>query len=375
MVSVEKNWGGVEGMHLYTFESKSGLLKAKVTNMGVSIVSLEARRKDGTYQHTSLGYDSAQEWQKGSSYFGCTVGRFGNRIKQGKFTLDGKEITLTHCNNGANHLHGGVKGFDKLLWESEVVDNAETGVRGVKCTLVSPDGDNGYPGELKVESWLLIDANDELLFSWEASVTKAKTVLNLTNHTYWNLGKRAADGAVPTIEDHTLQLNADRYVDVNDESIPSGKLPPVDGTCFDFRKPTRIGDRVDDPLAAPQLGYDHAFVFPDCSADDAKPKDGFDYSKGGWSSFLKQQGELSSNDTGLGFKLFTTQPSVQGYCGNFLNPESEKGYGQVPIVKRGGLCLECQHLPDSPNRPEFPTTTLAPGEKYHHVTVHKFYAK
>eukprot|EP00754_Rhynchopus_humris_P051711 Rhum_TRINITY_DN9702_c0_g1::Rhum_TRINITY_DN9702_c0_g1_i1::g.34801::m.34801/K01785/galM, GALM; aldose 1-epimerase len=371
MVEVTENWGGVEGASLYTFESGSGKLQAKVTNYGAALVSLRLRDAAGTRHETTLGYDTLQEWQAGGNYFGCTVGRYGNRIAAGKFTLNGTEHTLAHTNNGANHLHGGEGGYDKRLWDATVVDEKDTGVRGVRLTLVSPDGDNGYPGELHIVAWILVDSNDELLLKWQAALKEGSathTICNLTNHTYWNLGSWLSH-APRNVLDHKLTCAADSYVEVDAEAIPTGRLPSVKGTVFDFTRGRVLGEGVDDALVAPVKGYDHTLCFP----DDVGPPQQPEALAGGWSKVLPCMATLECEATGLGFWLYTSEPGVQLYTGNYLDGEKEKGFGGTQIAHRGGVCLECQHFPDSPNRPNFPSTSLAPGEVYNHTTVHKFF--
>eukprot|EP01059_Diplonema_ambulator_P017668 TRINITY_DN2969_c0_g1_i1.p1 TRINITY_DN2969_c0_g1~~TRINITY_DN2969_c0_g1_i1.p1 ORF type:complete len:387 (+),score=73.26 TRINITY_DN2969_c0_g1_i1:420-1580(+) len=363
MVSVVKGWGA-GGAGLYCFESGNGFLRAKVTNYGATLVSLQVKGRDGKYMETTLGYDTFDEWKNGGNYFGCTVGRYGNRIKHGKFTIPGQgDYTLDHCNNGENHLHGGEAAFDKRVWDAEVVD--EAGVRGVKMTLKSADGDNGYPGDLFVTSWILLNADNELLLKWTATVDKKKTVCNLTNHAYWNLGGWVETGC--NVLSHELTLKASRYVPVDENSIPTGDLPPVEGTPFDFRVARRIGKSVDDPLMAPQHGYDHTLVFT-----DSPPITHANPIAVSWAATTPHRGTLYAPSTQVGFQLHTTEPGVQLYTGNYLSPD-EKGYKGAKVSHRGAACLECQHFPDSPNQPGFPSTVLAPGEKYEHTTVHKFF--
>eukprot|EP01060_Flectonema_neradi_P005379 TRINITY_DN13579_c2_g1_i1.p1 TRINITY_DN13579_c2_g1~~TRINITY_DN13579_c2_g1_i1.p1 ORF type:complete len:388 (+),score=87.69 TRINITY_DN13579_c2_g1_i1:49-1164(+) len=362
-VQVDEKWGGDSGAKLYTFSSGSGLLKAKVTNYGATLVSLQIKGKGGKYEECTLGYDSFDEWKKGTSYFGCTVGRYGNRIAKGKFTIDGETFDKLPINNESNSLHGGVNSYDKRIWSSEPVESANC--RGVRMTLVSPDGDNGYPGTLKIETYILLDNNDELLFHWLAKTDK-KTVVNLTNHSYWNMS--GWNTSPSNILDHELTLKCSHYVAVDKESIPTGDLMSVKGTPFDFNNGKKIGDEVNDALMAPQKGYDHTVVFTDGGSEShPAPMDGE------WSKSVPRRGKVVSTKTGNGFELFTTEPGVQVYCGNYLE-DGHKGYGQKPILHRGGLCLECQHYPDTPNQPGFPSTDLSPSDTYRHTTVHKFFA-
>eukprot|EP01064_Diplonema_japonicum_P037710 TRINITY_DN8907_c0_g1_i1.p1 TRINITY_DN8907_c0_g1~~TRINITY_DN8907_c0_g1_i1.p1 ORF type:complete len:356 (+),score=79.32 TRINITY_DN8907_c0_g1_i1:273-1340(+) len=344
--------------------SDSGLLRAKVSNYGATLVSLQVKGEGG-YVESTLGYDTLKEWQEGESYFGCTVGRYGNRIKHGKFGIEGQgSYTLDHINNGENALHGGVKSYDKRVWDAEVVEG-ET--KGVKMTLHSKDGDNGYPGALSITTWILLNNNDELLFKWTASVEGSKTVVNLTNHSYWNLGGWANGGG--DVLDHKLELKADRYVAVDEHSIPTGELPTVRDTCFDFSEQKALKEGVEDALIAPQRGYDHTVVFTDGPSSEHPAPDAKS-----WAGTVPKRGTLFAPNTGIGFDLHTTEPGVQLYTGNYLSPE-QVGYGGAKISHRGAVCLETQHFPDSPNRKDFPSTLLAPGERYEHTTVHRFFVK
>eukprot|EP01065_Artemidia_motanka_P025718 TRINITY_DN30694_c0_g1_i1.p1 TRINITY_DN30694_c0_g1~~TRINITY_DN30694_c0_g1_i1.p1 ORF type:complete len:363 (+),score=98.61 TRINITY_DN30694_c0_g1_i1:59-1147(+) len=357
-VSVQQ-WGRL-GAKLYSFASKSGFLRCKVSNYGATLVSLEIRNGEGGYDEATLSFTDFDTFQKHSPFFGCTVGRYGNRIKHGKFELDGAAYKL-ETNNGDNHLHGGSDGFDKRIWEAEVLETESAS--GVQMTLQSKDGDSGYPGELTVRTWLLLGAHDELMFKWVATVDGKATVLNLTNHTYWNLAawQRTGDDALS----HVLQLDADRYVEVSGDAIPTGRLPAVTGTALDFSAPRVLRDGVDDDLVKPQRGYDQCLVF---AGTEAGPQPSAEEPE--WSKRLPKRGELKCPSTGYGFELFTSQPGCQVYTANYL----DEGLAGSKMRNRGAVCLEAQNFPDAPNQPAFPISVLRPGEKYEHTTVHKFFA-
>jgi aldose 1-epimerase len=316
---------------------------------GGIVLSIKTADKDGALDDVTLGYDTAEPYFNNSTYFGALIGRYANRIAKAKFTLDGKTYTLP-ANNGVNSLHGG-KGWDTMLWTAEPFQHAD-GV-GAVLTLTSPDGDQGYPGEVKAKvTYTLTEAN-EFKVSYEATTSKP-TVINLTQHTYFNLaGAKAND-----ILGHQLMINADRYTPVDDTLIPTGELAPVDGTPFDFRKETAIGARINDKNE--QLtrgkGYDHNWVLNRTGAG------------------LEPAAHVTEPLTGRTLDITTTEPGIQFYSGNFLDG-TIKGKGGKVYVQRGGFCLETQHFPDSPNQPKFPSTVLKPGETYRSETIFKFGAK
>ncbi len=330
---------------LYTCTNRNGLV-LKMTNYGGTIVAVETPDRDGKQANINLGFDSVGAYENHTAFFGCTVGRFGNRIAGGKFTLDGKEHTLA-TNNGPNHLHGGVKNFSRVLWQAEPVQTADA--VGVKFTRTSPDKEEGYPGNLDVTVVYTLDNDNRLKIEYTAQ-TDAPTVLNLTNHAYWNLAG-AGSGA---ILDHEITIASEKYVNVNDTLIPTG-LADVAGTPLDFRQPRTIGSQLNDlkRIGDTPIGYDHCFVL---AGSSEKP------------AFAVRVREPKS---GRIMEVSTTQPGVQLYTGNFLDGDSKNG----GHAQHTAFCLETQHFPDSPNQPEFPSTVLRPGEKYHHVTVHKFSAE
>lgn len=327
-------------VHLYTLANAQGL-RVRLTDYGATTVSVEVPDRTGHVADITLGYDTLAGWLTNTSYFGATVGRYGNRIARGQFTLDGQSYNLA-TNNGANHLHGGIRGYDKVLWDAARFGTADS--VGVKFTYLSPDGEEGYPGNLSVTvAYSLSNANE---FKAEFSATTDRpTIVNLVHHSYWNLlGNAAGD-----VLGHELLLLADKYTPVDAGLIPTGELAPVAGTPMDFTKATAIGAR----LARVPGGYDHNFVLRSQSGE------------------LARAAEVYEPTTGRVLEIFTDQPGIQFYSGNFLDG-SVKGKGDVVYQKHYGFCLETQHYPDSPNRPEFPAVILRPGQTYHHVMVHKF---
>jgi len=324
---------------LYTLTNDKGM-RVKLTNYGAITVSVEVPDKNGKVADVTLGYDTLDGWLKSTSYFGATVGRYANRIAKGKFTLDGQTYTLA-TNNGENALHGGIKGFDKVVWNAEPIKAADS--VGVKFTYLSKDGEEGYPGNLNVTVvYTLNNANE---FKAEFSATTDKpTVVNLAHHTYWNLGGPAAGD----ILGHLMMINADKYTPVDAGLIPTGELKDVAGTPMDFTTPKTIGERI----AQVEGGYDHNYVL---RAGDP----------------IHLAAKVVDPKSGRVMEIFTDQPGVQFYSGNFLDG-TVTGKGGVVYKQHYGFCLETQHFPDSPNKPEFPTVVLKPGETYVHIMIHKF---
>jgi aldose 1-epimerase len=296
-----------------------------------------------------FGYDNLDSYVKSSPYFGAIVGRYGNRIGKAKFTIDGKEYSVTANENG-NILHGGKKGFDKVVWQSEKVEKPE-GV-GVKLTYLSKDGEEGFPGNLKATVTYLLTNDNELRIDYEATTDKA-TPVNLTHHGYFNL-----TGGKSDILGHELKLNADKYTPVDSGLIPTGELANVEGTPFDFRKSTAIGARInaDNPQLKIGKGYDHNWVL---NKKDAE---------------MTVAAELYEPTTGRLMTVSTTEPAIQFYSGNFLDG-TITGKGGLVYKNRSALCLETQHYPDSPNKPNFPSTILKPGQTYKTTTIYRFSAK
>lgn len=333
-------------VELLTLTNARGM-EVRVMTYGGIILSIKVPDRNGKFDDVVLGYDSLAAYVKSSPYFGAIVGRYGNRIAKGRFTLDGKTYVLA-VNNGPNALHGGLKGFDKVVWQAKTLQNDEA--IGVVLTHTSPDGDEGYPGTLVAQvTYILTDAN-ELIVEYHATTDKA-TPVNLTNHSYFNL----AGAGKGDILGHVLTLDADKMTPVDSTLIPLGTITPVAGTPFDFRTPTAIGARIDS--ANQQLknggGYDHNFVI------------------NGGGTALVHFAHVEEPVSGRTLDVSTTEPGVQFYTGNFLDG-TNIGKGGVPYLKRFGFCLETQHFPDSPNHPNFPSTILRPGAPYDSRTVFAF---
>jgi len=328
-------------VHLFTLTNTQGM-RVKLTDYGAITVSVEVPDKDGKLGDITLGYDTLEGWLGSTSYFGATVGRYANRIAKGTFTLDGQTYTLA-TNNGENHLHGGIKGFNKCLWNAETVETPDA--VGVKFTRTSPDGEEGYPGNLEVTALYTLTNSGEFKAEFTATTDKP-TIVNLAHHTYWNLrGPENGD-----ILNHELMLNADKYTPVDEGLIPTGELKPVAGTPMDFTKPKPIGRDI----ARVPGGYDHNFVLND-------------YAPGK----VRLAARVTEPTTGRVMEIYTDQPGIQFYSGNFLDG-TVTGKKGVVYQKHDGFCLETQHFPDSPNKPNFPPVTLRPGETYKHVMIHKF---
>jgi aldose 1-epimerase len=325
----------------FTLTNANGVELQAITFGGI-ITSLRVPDRAGRPGDIVLGFDALEGYLQDHPFFGAIIGRYGNRIAKGRFTLGGRTYTLA-TNNGPNHLHGGVKGFDKVVWSAEPV-----GQNAVAFTRTSADGEEGYPGTLKVRVTYTLTDRNELVVDYHATTDRA-TPVNLTQHSYFNL---AGTG---DILGHQLTIHADRYTPVDSTLIPTGEIAPVDGTPFDFRKPTAIGARIDQPNE--QLkngqGYDHNWVLN-------RTGEG-----------LQPAARLSDPKTGRTLEVSTTEPGLQFYAGNFLDG-TLKGKGGQVYRRRSGLCLETQHFPDSPNHPNFPSTILQPGGEYSSRTVFRF---
>jgi aldose 1-epimerase len=332
---------------IYTLANDNGLA-IKITNYGGTIVSILAPDRNGNFGQVTLGFDNLKQYIEQSPYFGCLVGRYANRIAQGKFSLNGVEYILAQ-NDADRHLHGGPVGFDKVVWQAEELSGDDD--VGLLLNYQSDDGEENYPGTLDVTVVYILTDDNELKIDYTAT-TSADTVLNLTNHTYFNL---AGSG---DILGHELYLNADSFTPVDATLIPTGELRSIKGTPLDFTKPTVIGNRIEqeDEQLKFAGGYDHNWVL-NTSGDD-----------------LILAATVSEPTTGRVMDVYTTEPGIQFYSGNFLDG-TLTGPGGVVFNKRAGFCLETQHFPDSPNQPEFPTTVLKPGELYNQITVYKFSAK
>ena len=332
-----------DGTKVEIYSLEEGAIKARVMTYGARLVSLEVPDRSGKVADIVLGYESLAGYTADpKSYFGSIVGRYGNRIAHATFSLDGKRYQLP-ANDGGNSLHGGMKGFDKLLWQGHEIPH------GVELTVVSKDGDQGYPGTLTARVRYTLEGH-ALKIEYFATTDK-DTVLNLTNHSYFNL---AGEGQ-GTILNHVVMIPADRYTPVDSGLIPTGELAPVAGTPLDFHHPTAIGARINSDNEQMKLGggYDHNYVL------------------NGKMGVLQQAARVVEPTTGRVLTVETTQPGVQFYSGNFLDGTLHGKHGHV-YVKRSGFCLETQHFPDSPNHPKFPTSELKPGETYHETTIFTF---
>ena len=331
----------------YTLTNTNGA-EVKIITYGGIITSLRVPDRNGNLGNVVLGFDKLGDYETKNPYFGALIGRYGNRIANAKFTLDGKDYTLAD-NNGPNTLHGGVKGFDKVVWTAkEVPSDSDV---GLELSYLSPDGEEGYPGNLSVTVVYTLTADNGIRIEYTATTDKA-TVVNLTHHSYFNLG---GNGSGP-IYDEVLQVNADKYTPVDATLIPTGELADVTGTPFDFRNPKSIGSgiRSGDEQIVLGRGYDHNFVLN--RADN---------------SVLEKAAFLYDPATGRGMEIWTTEPGLQFYTGNFLDGTLVGSSGGM--YRQGeGLCLETQHFPDSPNQPDIPSTDLQPGDTYHTTTVYKF---
>jgi aldose 1-epimerase len=321
-------------------------MQASLTNYGGIVTSLVTPDRSGELADVMLGFDTLDEYLAGHPYFGAVVGRYGNRIAGGRFTLDDQSYDLARNNNG-NHLHGGYLGFDKALWSAQALSSAEGPC--LRLHHVSPDGDQGYPGRLEVEVDYTLGHDNAIRIDYAATTDKP-TPVNLTNHSYFNLAGPGGD-----VLGHEVLINAGHFTPVDDGLIPTGEIRRVEGTPMDFRQPCTIGSRIDEMDEQLQFGggYDHNFVLND-----------FD----GHLSFAARVFESS---TGRTMEVYTTEPGVQFYTANSLDG-SLTGKGGVRYGRRCALCLETQHFPDSPNKPQFPTTILRPGEEYRSTTLYRF---
>jgi aldose 1-epimerase len=321
-------------------------VQAAISSYGGRLISLLVPDKESNFIDVVVGYDNIRSFTEGSdTYFGAIVGRYGNRIAKGKFELNGEEYSLV-TNNGPNHLHGGNVGFSRVIFDAKQLNDQK-----LILTYLSHDMEEGYPGNLDVKVVYTLTEDNELRIDYEASTDK-QTIVNLTNHAYFNLNGIGNN----SILDHILKLNADKFTPVDETLIPTGELASVEGTPFDFRLPTRVGERIGSDHQQIQFGkgYDHNFVL--------------NKEKGGELSFAAS---LFSENTGIHMDVFTMEPGIQFYTGNFMSGKLRLKNG-TKDEHRSALCLETQHFPDSPNKPEFPSTVLNPGEKYITTTIYKF---
>jgi aldose 1-epimerase len=337
-----------ETVTLYTFKNKGGM-EVRIMNYGGIITHLFVPDRDGKIEDIVLGFDNLEDYlSKSPPYFGAIVGRYGNRIANGKFTLNGVEYNLAR-NNGPNHLHGGIKGFDKVVWNAETFENGDA--VGLKLNYLSKDMEEGYPGNLNLVVTYTIKATNEIQIDYQATTDKS-TVVNVTQHSYFNL----TGNAKRDILDHKVMIKSDYLIPVDAGLIPTGELLPVAGTPFDFNTTTTVGTRIEHDDVQLKLGggYDHCWVL-NKSAEDA----------------LEWVVKAIDQESGRVMELATTEPGVQFYTGNFLDG-TLIGKGNVTYQQRFGLCFEPEHYPDSPNQKNFPSVVLNPGETYKTTTIWKF---
>lgn len=343
----KENFGVADGkkVDIYTLTNSKGV-EARITTYGAALVSLKVPDNKGAFADVVLGYDTVDGYVGDTVYFGATIGRYANRIAKGKFSLGGKVYSLA-VNNGENHLHGGPKGFHKRIWKAKPYTDAN-GVN-LEFSYTSKDGEESYPGNLKVKVVYTLTDDNEIKLNYSATSDK-DTIINLTNHSYFNL----AGAGSGTILNHQLQINADRFTPTDAGSIPTGELQSVKGTPMDFTAPTVIGERIDQSFEQLLLGkgYDHNWVL----------------NKNG--NALTAVAKAYEPASGRVLEVFTTEPGVQFYSGNFL--DGVKGKNGKIYRKRDGFCLETQHFPDSPNHSNFPSTVLKAGQKFASTTVYKF---
>ena len=333
-------------IHIFLLRNQQGM-EVSLINYGATVASVNVPDKRGNLSDVVLGFEDMAGYESKHPYFGCVVGRYANRIANGIFNLDGKTYQLA-TNNGPNHLHGGIEGFNRKVWKIESTFQDETGL-GVIFSCVSEDGEEGFPGKLMAKVTYILTPNNELDIAYEATTDK-KTIINLTNHLYFNL----KDGGKTDIQDHRISINADYYTPVDSTSIPTGEIAPVDGTPFDLRQETVIGKNIDaqHQQISYGSGYDHNFIINPAG------------------SALAFTAKVLEPETGRVMEVFTTEPGVQFYTANFLDG-SITGKG-ISYQKRSGFCLETQHYPDSPNKPHFPSVVLNPGEVFQSITRYAF---
>lgn len=344
----QTSFGMVDGKEVLLFTLDNGKIQVKITNVGATITSIVTPDREGKMADIVLGFDDPKtyldpEYNEGGFYLGATVGRFANRIKLGKFTLDSKSYEL-EINNGANHLHGGINSFNTKFWDAQPFESEK--VTGVSMTYVSAHMENGYPGQLTTTVVFTLDDTNSLSINYQATTDK-KTIVNLTNHSYFNL---RGEGH---ILDTKVLMEASSYTPRDEECIPTGDVAPVMGTPLDFTFEHKIGERVH----AFEDGYDHNYVI-----------------NGNYGQ-LRKAAEAWDDKTGRKLEFLTTEPAFQFYTGYWLKNNNKFGRGEKKFVQFGGFCFEAQHYPDSPNKPQFPSTVLKPGETYTQTTIYKFSAE
>jgi len=336
-------------VHLFTLETSDGS-ELRLTNFGATVLSLKVPDRNGKMENVILGFKDLKDYENIRHFYGAIVGRWGNRIAKGKFTLNGKEYTLA-TNNGENHLHGGIMGFDRVLWDYEELSYND--LPAVKFSYLSKDGEEGFPGNFKVSVIYTYSEEKKLGIYYEMTTDQA-TVKNITNHAYFNLSGDVKDD----ILSHDLVLNADHFLPVDEGWIPFGEIRPVNGTPMDFTSPHKIGERINDydKQLKNGMGYDHCWVLN-------KSESG-----------MNNAGYIYDNSSGRRMDIYTTEPAIQFYSGNFMDG-ADIGHVGLPYNYRSAMCLETQHYPDSPNQEDFPTTVLNPGEVYKSTTIYKFSVK
>jgi len=349
---LKKDFGSTpdgEPVELYTLRNANGM-EVEIITYGGRITSLKAPDKDGNFENVVLGFDSIENYTTDNPYFGALIGRYGNRIAKGEFTLDGETYTLPK-NDGENHLHGGVKGFDKVVWQAEEGDEDNS----LKLTYISEDMEQGYPGRLETVVVYTLNEDNSLDVTYEATTDK-KTVVNLTQHAYFNLSANFDQ----KILDHLVEINADEFLPVNQTLIPTGEMKEVAGTAFDFREPKLIGEGIAKDNEEEQLrlgkGYDHNWILNDQG------------------SGMRFAASAHHPESGRFMEVHTDEPGIQLYTGNFLDGTLPQPNGGT-YAHRTGFCLETQHYPNSPNEEKFPSVVLAPGETYSSKTSFKFSVK
>lgn len=348
----QARWGALgsgEEISLYTFRNGNGI-EISITNYGGRIVAIKIPDREGRFTDIALGFDDLDGYLRKNPYFGAIVGRYANRIAHGEFKLNGKTYQLAR-NNGENSLHGGLKGFDKVAWNGQFTGRSQG--PALRLEYVSVDGEEGYPGNLHTSVTYSLNDTNELRIDYEAATDK-DTVLNLTNHSYFDLSGQGSGKILA----HVATIYADRFTPVNSHLIPTGELRPVQETPFDFRRARRIGERIDedDEQLKYGVGYDHNYVL----------------NRNG--PGLQLAARVAHPASGRTVEALTTEPGLQFYTGNHLAESLVRGKGGVVYGFRTGFCLETQHFPDSPNQPQFPSTELKPGERFHATTVFRFSA-
>lgn len=341
----EKAFGTADGMPVTLYTLRNGNAEVSICNYGGIVTSFKVPDKNGKNGDVVLGFDNLTDYIKSSPYFGALIGRYGNRIAKGKFTLDGTEYTLA-TNNGANALHGGLKGFDKVVWNAHPVQSPDG--PALELTYLSKDGEEGYPGNLSVKAVYTLTSDNALKLEYTATTDK-DTIVNLTHHSYFNLAGKG------DVLNYVVMIDADKFTPVDSGLIPTGELRPVEGTPFDFRTPTAIGARINqnDEQLKFANGYDDNWCINN------------------YTGALRLMARVYEPTSGRVLEVFSTEPGLQFYTGNFLDG-TLKGKGGWVYQFRDAFCMEPQHYPDSPNHPDFPSVVLKPGEVYHNTIVYRF---